>query len=470
MKFVSESGQKLGSTELGRAVLTAAAPELANQIQGIKNWRKDYLGVFAKVAKLEHSNNKSALNLAKVGLAKFESSVADDQGNLIIDQVRTAWREHKADVELVIIRGRGESKSPKIDLTSLFEKHLIEPGVKTAVSEINIEGIQEHLLIALAGGAEYSPARTWLDWGGVTAIIARPRVELWQELIEHARASSGTLYVPVLKSRLGSGSAQNLSDVELANFAGLDLVEDYEAIAGWLSMLARTENRSLVLGSYAYAPGVKHIEVQAVQHCLARVMTEALPKTRVALTWLATPTDSYVVDAEVAKDIAKRYSERGFTTKLRDLFFGVKRHQPEIFTNENLKKLAVIDSTSSLQGPSYALAKRLQRWLAYVQLFEDRKVAYLVSPPAKTRSVLDTKILNATYAGAPAFGLVPFDVKPAVDLSAALLMHCLNKTSKFNAIEMYQELAVHGGLWRLIYSPKSTWRAATVLGLLERSK
>ncbi|MFM8926768.1 MAG: hypothetical protein ACKOFA_01010, partial [Rhodoluna sp.] len=121
--------------------------------------------------------------------------------------------------------------------------------------------------------------------------------------------------------------------------------------------------------------------------------------------------------------------------------------------------------TSAMQGPSYALAKRVQRWSAYQQVFADRQVAYLVSPPAKTDSVLNFRILRATYAGCKSFGLEPFEVKEAVDLSATLLLNILQHPRRWTPMASYLDLAVHGGLWRLIYSPKSVWRASTLRGI-----
>lgn len=467
MKFIDAGGNAIGSTALGRQVLTAAAnrPELTAEISAIKNWRKEYLPVFRNVAKLELMSSQSALDIATRGLAEFERSVITDDGRVLFDSVRDAWRNSKDAVAMVMVKGSGKLVEPKIDADKFVSQHLAEPGIATALKDFNLDSMNQNLLIALAGGAEYSPARTWLEWGGTVAIVARAREDLWLELISLARRSSGTLYVPVLKSRTNGVDVQHLDDLQLAKVAGLDLVKDYEAIAGWLSMLARTENRKLVLGSYAYAPGTKHIEVQAVQHSLARVMTEALPKSRVVLTWLATPTDSYAVPAEIVQDMDNRFAKRSFGTKIRDAIYMVKKHQPELFKDESGRALAVIDSTSSLQGPSYALAKRVQRWLAYQQVFADRNVAYLVSPPAKTQSVLGVRILRATFAGSPKFGLIPFEVKEAVDLSAALLICVLNEPKRLSPMASYIDLAVHGGLWRLIYRPNDAWRASTVRGL-----
>lgn len=466
-KFVDDQGDLIGSTALGRHVILESLrinSQAQTSVERLKSWRDDYLIAFRETAKAELANDRAAFMIASSGLAKFEKSVMSSNNVLLIEEIKDAWRSSKYLVSTVVVRGTGVSQFSAPDANQEVQQHLAEPKVLSALTNLSNKNIQDDLLIALAGGAEYSPARTWLDWGGVTAIVARNRKELWIELINRARSSSGILYVPVLKSRT-TKNIQELSDSELAEVAGLDLVEDYAAIAGWLSSLARTETRRLVLGSYAYAPGVKHIEVQAVQHCLARALTENLPKSRVFLTWLATPTDSYGVSLEVLTDIKARYLKRRFLTKVRDLILGLRANNPEVFQTDKGESLVVIDSTSSLQGPSYALAKRVQRWMAYEQIYADRGVAYLVSPPAKTYSVLSKKILKATYKGAPAFGLKPFETKKAVDLSAALLLSQLNNPTRTKPMASYLNLAVHGGLWRLVYSPKSVWRAATIRGI-----
>lgn len=467
MKFLNSQGKAIGSTELGRTVLAAAAPKLTDEIASVANWRKDYLKFFCEVAKAELLSSRSAIDVATNGLKAFEESVYTDNNENLLEVISRAWRNSKDQVAMVVIKGIGITKQPDFfEAPGLVKQHLAEPMVAEKLKEFDSSSLQNNLLIALAGGAEYSPARVWLDWGGTTAIVARPRPELWSELISRARNSSGTLYVPVLKSRAQGIDIQNLSDEDLAKVAGLDLVQDYEAIAGWLSMLARTETGGLVLGCYAYAPGVKHIEVQAVQHCLGRVMSEALPKSRVTLNWLATPTDAYAVPIEVVTDLDNRYHQRSIFIKVRDLIFGLRKHPFELFETESGQKMAILDATSVLQGPSYALAKRTQRWMAYQQLFAGRNVAYLVSPPAETRSVLNKKILRLTYAGAPAFGLDPFAVDQAVSVATGLLVAELSSPRSQNALSSYLDLAVHGGLWRVIYCPKSAWRAATILGAI----
>jgi hypothetical protein len=186
------------------------------------------------------------------------------------------------------------------------------------------------------------------------------------------------------------------------------------------------------------------------------------------LSWLATPTDSHTVPAQFADDIQRRYGRRSYFVKLRDVIAGLRAHEPERFSSIEGTKYALIDPTSSMQGSSYALAKRLQRWLAYQQVGADRQVAYIVAPPAKTDSVLSHRILRATYRGGPHFGLFPYETDVAVKVSALLLLSRLQSSSRYSSSDMtvmYSHLAVHGGLWRSIYRPSGLWLAATIRGI-----
>jgi hypothetical protein len=272
------------------------------------------------------------------------------------------------------------------------------------------------------------------------------------------------LLVPILKSRVGS-DAISLSDEAIAENAGLDICEDAEALAGWIAALAMTRKERIVLGQYAYAPGTKHIIVQAVQDALAAALCKRLPVSKVALAWLATPTDSTAVPAEVLEDCVVRFHQRSTATKFRDFLLGMRIVEADFFENRFGEKLAVIDPTSSVQGSSYALAKRSQRWRAYLANSQGVKVSYVVSPPARTRSVLGFRALNATYRGASKFGLQPFSVEEATLATTAMLVRDLHGTMpQRGATALHTESAIHGGLWRLIYQPSQVWNRATLLG------
>ena len=125
------------------------------------------------------------------------------------------------------------------------------------------------------------------------------------------------------------------------------------------------------------------------------------------------------------------------------------------------------DSLVPQQGPNYALAKRLQRWRATVARDAGTTVSLHVAPPTRTRSVVKNRALAAAYAGAHRFGVEVFEPATSNVLMAALLVHDLH-TGGGPAHEMpWQDeayAAVHGGLWRTPYAPRSALGLAALLG------
>ena len=474
------TGERIGSTVLARNILLAATQdvdaELNLKIQQVKNWRKEYLGVYRSLAKTEFYQEQNGLEIARIGLDLLAKSIRDDSGRDLNQIVEAGW-VGAAEVETFIVSGTSPLRSLSITgISSLTDaaqiwahEKLAEPGVIGSFKFLDAHKklpIAMDLLIALAGGAEYAPTKHWLAVGGTVAVVARSNPARWLDLINHARNSGGTLLVPVLKSRVPE-SAIALTDEAIAQNAGLDICDDAEALAGWVAALSMTRKERIVLGQYAYAPGAKHILVQAVQDALAAKICEKLPANRVALAWLATPTDSTAVPAEVLQDSLDRYQARPRAIRLRDFILGMRRSNGEFFETRFGEKLALIDPTSTLQGSSYALAKRSQRWRAYLANSQGVKVSYAIAPPARTESVFSFRLLRATFRGAPKFGVQAFNVNDAAIAATALLIRDLHGPMPHRgSTALHTESAIHGGLWRLIYLPKSVWNKATLIGWL----
>lgn len=472
------TGDRIGSTVLARNLLLAATSqvdaELNKKIQQVKNWRKEYLAIYRGLAKTEFYQEQNGLEIARIGLDQLAKSIRDDQGRNLNEIVEAGW-VGAAQVETFIVSGIGPAQQLSVSgISSLTDaaqiwshEHLAEPGLVGAFKFLDAHKklpISMDLLIALAGGAEYAPTKNWLTVGGTVAVVARNNPERWLDLIAHARKSGGTLLVPVLKSRVPE-SAISLTDEAIAQNAGLDICEDAEALSGWVAALAMTRKERIVLGQYAYAPGAKHILVQAVQDALASKICAKLPANRVALAWLATPTDSTAVPAEVLQDSLDRYEARTPAIKLRDFLLGMRKTNGDFFETRFGEKLALIDPTSTLQGSSYALAKRSQRWRAYLANSQGIKVSYAIAPPAKTESVFSFRVLRATFRGAPTFGVQAFSVADANLASTALLIRDLHGPMPHRgSTALHTETAIHGGLWRMIYLPKSVWNKATLIG------
>ena len=476
--YDAATGEKIGSTRLAQNVLAAATaeidPALQSKILATKKWRKQYLSVYRDLAKTEFYQEQNLLEIARVGLQAIAESVRDEQGRNLTQIVESGW-SGRAQVETFIIGGTEEPvplRIPKIatltDAAQIWShEYLAEPGLVSSFKFLDAHkklAMNSDVLVSLAGGAEYGPTKHWLALGGTVAVAARSNETRWAELIKFARESAGTLLVPVLKRKVEDESVALTDEVIAAN-AGFDLVEDAEALASWVAALSVTRKERIVLGQYAYAPGAKHIYVQAVQDAVADVLCKKLAPTRVALAWLATPTDSTAVPAEVLQDALDRYAARSSKIKLRDFVLGMRKTNGEFFETRFGEKLAVIDPTSTLQGSSYALAKRSQRWRAYLANSRGVKVSYAVAPPARTESVFSFRLLRATFRGAPTFGVQAFSVKDASLAATALLIRDLHgPMHQRGSTTLHTENAIHGGLWRMIYLPKSVWNKATLIG------
>jgi hypothetical protein len=472
------SGERIGSSRLARNVLDAATsevdPALNSKVLGIQKWRSQYQQIFRELAKVEFFQEQNLLEIARTGLEEISNSIQDETGTKLPQIISAGW-SGREQVETFTVQGTGTPQQLRIPgISSLTDaaqiwthENLAEPGLVPSFSFLDAHKklpINMDILVALAGAAEYAPTKYWLDMGGTVAVAARPSTERWADLIAYARQSAGKLLVPVLKRRLVDETVE-ISDAEIARKAGLDLVDDASVLASWVSSIASNNQQRIVLGQYAYAPGAKHILVQAVQDSVAEVMCKKLAPSRVALAWLATPTDSTAVPARVLEQSLEAHSSRSSKIKLRDALLGMRKIPVAFFDTRFGEKLALIDPTSPIQGSSYALAKRSQRWRAYLANSQGVKVSYAVSPPAKTYSVLSFRALNATYRGAPMFGLQPFEVADAAIAATAVLLRDLHgPMHSRGSTSLHTDNAIHGGLWRMMYSPSSVWSRATFLG------
>jgi hypothetical protein len=476
--YDAASGEKIGSTRLAREVILSAVkdidPGLFRQVKAVKKWRKQYQAVYRDLAQCEFYQENNLLDIASKGLATLSNSIRDENAMPLPQIISSGW-SGRAQVETFVISGSGSPKVLQIPgfatLTDAAQtwsnERIAEPGLVSSFKFLDAHkklAISADLLVALAGAAEYGPTKHWLALGGTVAVAARPGSARWLDLITHARKSAGTLLVPVLRRRVPDDLV-NPNDVQIADIAGVDLVDDAEQLASWVSELASSRSERIVLGQYAYAPGAKHILVQAVQDALAEQLCKKLAPTRIALAWLATPTDSIAVPASVLESSLIEFAERPRATKLRDATLLMRKTEATFFKTRFGEKLALIDPTSSMQGSSYALAKRTQRWRAYLANSQGVRVSYAVSPPARTRSVLSHRILRATYAGAPKFGLKPFEVVDASLAATAVLLRDLHgPMHSRGSTSIHTDNAIHGGLWRLIYRTKQVWSRATLLG------
>lgn len=485
MKFTfrDQRGGLVGSTEFSKQILASAVetahPDFAREIMAETKWRKNYQKYFVKLSEIEFGDRAIALDVMQSALAAMTEQIQNENNESIAGLARAGFIA-KGLVETIAISGSGvvEAMWPSANLVELatewVDRDLAEPDVLDAFKFLLRNADTKpggDLLFALAGNAELSGAKVWLSLGGRVAVVARPNAVAWQELIEHAKNSAGTLLVPVLPA--------NSAKPELSQRAGLDLVQDIAAIASWLHELSRTDAR-LVISSNAYIGGSQQIIAQAAQDALIAVATANITKSKLALSWLATPLDVVVAGQEIQKRQFEKHRARGWLARVRDQFWRVfaQLEKPDTkIIATTFGPAALFDASSVRQGSSYLLAKHSEKWRAMVAARQGNLVSYTVAPPAATRSVLGVKILNYTYKGLARFGVYPFSAAATRRVMSLLLLRNLNDSdspaapaNSANQVRLVSATSVHGGTWHLAYNPDSIWVVATVLGFFSRRK
>ncbi|WP_270888882.1 hypothetical protein [Pedococcus sp. 5OH_020] len=467
------------TSALGRAVVADALrgvdPVGARSAERDTAWRQGYVSHFRRLVEaglLE--NGGAAVGIARAGLASLHGRmrVSVEDGEVGLEQAFDTPRG--AALETATVRGQGErvtelgiplhGRRLKGDalahqLDAWVARGVMEPSAAEAVRQVMANpgwlDLSDQRLVVLGAGAEMGPLRAVLSWGGDVVAVDLPRPDIWRRVLGVTAGSAGTVHVPV-------AATSRWSAPDLAAHAGGDLVHGLPELADWLSGL----DGRLVLGNYVYADGSTNVRVSTAVDALS---AELLRRRRdVALAFLATPTDVFAVPRD-----AVEYSTRGYgspSAAMRLLRPALRTVSAGRLLRRNYAPGAdpgINDSLVPQQGPNYALAKRLQRWRATVAGHDGVTVSLNVAPPTRTRSVLKNRALASAYAGAHRFGIEVFEPATSNTLMAALLVHDL-RTAPLRSLAPWEQEArgaVHGGLWRTPYDPRSALGLAVVLGL-----
>lgn len=450
---------------IGDAV-AAADPGLRDDVAGGRDWRRDYLTAFGRLTALS-ANGADALAIARAGLTSMRERLV--LGDVPLNGVKSRW----APPPTTELRGDGkrpaalrvpyrgavlEGASLKDQLARWHAAGIVESGFGEAIEYV-IDNPEALALpgrdVALLGAAgELSPLEPLAAWGATVLAIDVPVPAIGDRIARTASAGSGVVRVP--------------ADVETV---GLDVCADPVRVADWV-LSAAGERAELVLGMYAYADGGQHVLLSAAADVIGDRLRAARPRT--ALAWLGTPTDSYLVPEAVMAAARERYAGSGPVPRLgRGVAQVVTRgatFQPSYrstYVDAAGNPWGVADMLLPMQGPNYALAKRLQRWRALVAADDGAPVSFNVAPAAWTRSVTRNRVFNVAYSGASRFGIEIFGVDTARWLMAAKLVADLTRgtTTRAHPEALMFDGANHGGFWRIAYDPKSVLGVAALAGL-----
>ena len=477
--FPDTGGGKRSTSALGRAVVRDALepvdPVGAQAAERETSWRQGYLDHFRRLVEAGLISDDGAVTIARAGLDSLHRQMraTTPDGEVPVGEIFTQAPVDKP-LETVTVHGRaprsreltvpfhgerlrGDALQRQLDVWTV--SGTMEPSAAEAVREVmaNPDWLElaDQRVVVLGAGAEMGPLRALLSWGAAVVGVDLPRPELWRTVLQVAQSSAGTLHVPV---HFGSG----VGDERLDERAGADLLHDLPAIADWLTGL----EGPITLGNYVYADGATNVRVSVAVDALTCELLRR--RSEVDLAFLATPTDVFAVPAEAVEQSVRSW---------RRPSPGMRLTRPALRTLSGGRLLrrnyapgsdpGLNDSLVPQQGPNYALAKRLQRWRATVARQDGVAASLRVAPPTRTRSVVKNRALAAAYAGAHRFGIEVFEPATSNTLMAALLVHDLRSGRTPDPAAWREEAyaAVHGGLWRTAYDPRSALGLAVVLGL-----
>jgi hypothetical protein len=468
------------TSALGRAVvadaLRAVDPVGAIDAEQDTNWRSGYLVHFRRLLEAGLVSRDAAVSIARDGLDSLHArmrTIGPDGAESGMERLRAEAPDRR--LVAAEVHGAAEPErefslpyhGERLRQDSLLRRlddwvadGVMEPSAAEAVRTVMAHPgwlrLPDHTVAVLGAGAEMGPLPSLLRWGVRVAAVDLPNPAVWERLCRTARQAAGALLIAAPESA-GSGP-----DAEIAELAGVDLVAEVPAVADWLAALPG----ALVVGNYVYADGAANVRVSVAVDALSTRLQAA--RGEVALAFLATPTDVFAVPRDAVAQATSAYDARSARAKLlgrplRALSAG-RLLRPAYVQGSDP---GINDSLVAQQGPNYALAKRLQRWRATVARAAGSTVSLNVAPPTRTRSVVKNRALAAAYAGAHRFGVEVFDPATSNVLMAALLVHDMHTAGGPAHEHPWQDeayAAVHGGLWRSAYAPRSALGLAALIG------
>jgi hypothetical protein len=495
---------RVSSTRIGQEVVADAArvydPALADRIARLPKWRRDYVEAFRDLLTVAASDPVAGAAMSQAGADSLiaHAGFSGAEGLTSIAAAMDAQTEPGYDT--LTVRGaamrerdlsvpyRGRrlfGDDLRRQLHTWVDAGIAEPSFATAV-ELVMDNpdwldLSDVDVAVLGAGAEMGPTRSLLRWGAQVHAVDLPRQALWERLIATARATAGTLHLPIERGTLGDSLhgalrdgaiVQEDDDPAVAALAGADLLGRAPQVRTWLARLGRP----MVVGNYTYADGVTHVRLSLATDAIMTDIAQRLPGSMLA--YLATPTDVFMVPMEAVEESRRRWAHRG-SGRLVQAPLRLARqfapNYPDVVTMTSGRQVGVNDSLVPQQGPNYALAKRFQRWRATTLREQGHRVSLNIAPATRTASVVKNRALAAAYAGAGRFGVEVFEPATSTTLMAALLVHDLrNPDAPANPrvpldhpLDLFIQGAHHGGLWRVAYSPRSVLGIAALLGMFE---
>jgi hypothetical protein len=496
IQFPADAGGKRSTTQAGKAILAAALqplePAASARCLAERDWRQGYPAHLRRLVELQAAQPQRVAASCAAGLQAAWQTLVFQRGDVALPLVQAMATPGMPPLRTLTLAGQGAAaparwevpyKGRRLHGDALARRidawaaaGVIEPSAAQALHGARTHpewfDLSDRHLVLLGAGSEAGPLAWLAQWRAHIVAVDLPRGPIWKRIAQRVVAGNGRLLAPVsAASTLGGDPALDLQQ------AGADMLTQTPEIAAWLPTL----DRPLDLFAIAYLDGERHVRVSLAMDAIAQACSAADP--RCTLAWMATPTDVFAVPQPLAEAVMRAYEDRGTLTRLAQAGLragsGGRSFAPHIealLPASDGTRWGVVDSLILEQGPNYALAKRLQQWRAIVARAEGRVASIHVAPSTTTASVVSNPALAAGFRGAKAFGIEVFEPETTNALMAAMWVHDLRcpqaaahpAVPLAHPLQLLAEGALHGGLWRVPYLPRSVLPFAALLGLMKR--
>lgn len=493
--FPLDSSGTRSSSNLSKIVLNSSfnsidQPKLAQKVLAEKNWRFNYPTHYVNLVKcclkspeIGVKFSKTALNLLyesvlfirngeEQNLSTLLSSVdyfADSTLNFDTFELKGNGRNAVTDFRFHYQGKYLNSKESMNQINLWCDKGTISED--TARSLINIqenkskylsrESLGSAVFICLGASSEMGPYHNLVELGATVIGVDLPNEKVFKKLIDYANTKSGTVYFPKRNSTLGANLLTELPEIVL-----------------WIKNLLKEKNlteRQIVVGSYTYLGSDLFPKITLACDFIGVALQKDFEN--VIFATLSSAADVFVVPKEAYDKSREAIKSRSTLIKFVNKLSMDKVLQENVFEevlSETGDNFYVCDGLASVQGPNYALAKRIQHFRATVNHFEGKRVSSNIAPATFTDSVESKKITFYISRSVNIFKPIEvFDKDTTKALMTYLLLYDVlgydKKQSYRHPLEVVSSNAIDCGVWRCAVKIGSGGEVAVLLYFVGRT-
>jgi len=325
----------------------------------------------------------------------------------------------------------------------------VKSFLKTTTNE-KLQLLNGFYFCLLGAGSAMCPFEVLMKLGATVIAVDLECPNVWKRLVNTARKSSGTLIIPTHKPQ-----TELTTDDLLFENSGTNMVTHAPEIANWL--IDNFTDRKLMIGGYTYLKTDMFLRVSVAMDAIIQSVVQRRDVHPV-IAYQCTPTNVHTVNMEAYTESVARFENRTtwkrVISMIKERF--LKQASCMAVATEEKYNMTFQDHLSLVQGPVYALSKRIQIWRAILARRAGCIVSSNVAPSTATHSVLQNKSMALAFKVFHLFDVEVFEEDTTNALMTAILLDdMMNHISPANPdvkldhpLQLQAKNACHGGAQR----------------------